>query len=114
MAAAMAAANAGSFWLSPASPDHILHLHLKHDVHAALQVEAEVQLLLLALLVGEGFETEVVNRQVLHRVQVVLLGLGLPLLRELCGIPGRGLLYATRLERERELVNTREREQHRE
>ena len=32
---------------------HVLHLHLEHDIHTALQVETQVDLLLLDLLVGE-------------------------------------------------------------
>ena len=92
--------------------DYVLHLHFEHDVHAALEVEAEVELLLLADFVGELRETEVVHGQVLHGVEIVLLGFGLLLGTELCGIPRRGLLYAPRLEREGELINTRDGQKH--
>ena len=91
----------------------ILDLHLQHDVHTALEVQAQVQLLLLTLLVGELAEAQVVNRQVLHRIEVMLFGLALLVEGELRGISGRLLLYATRLERKRELINTRESQQDR-
>ena len=91
----------------------ILDLHLQHDVHTALEVQTQIQLLLLALLVGELAQPQVVDRQVLHRIEVVLLGLGLLVEGELRGIRGRLLLYATRLERKRELINARERQQDR-
>ena len=68
VASAMAPTKAGSFWLSPASAlDDILDLHLQHDVHTALEVETQVQFLLLALLVGELLEPEVINTQILNR-----------------------------------------------
>ena len=91
----------------------ILDLHLQHDVHTALEVQAQVQLLLLTLLVGELAEAQVVNRQALHRIEVMLFGLALLVEGELRGISGRLLLYATRLERKRELINTRESQQDR-
>ena len=93
--------------------DHILDLHLQHDVHAALEVQTQVELLLLALLVGELLESEVEDLQILHRVEVVLFGRGALLERELLGVLGRLLLDASRLERERELVHARQRQQHR-
>ena len=95
------------------SLDHILDLHLEHDVHTALEVETQVELLLLALLVGEGLESHVEHGSVLHRIQIVLLGLGLVVEVERGGILGRLLLYATCLERKRELVNARERQKDR-
>ena len=95
------------------SLDHILYLHLQHDVHTALEVETQVELLLLALLVGEGLESHVEDGLVLHRIQIVLLGLGLVVEVERGGILGRLLLYATCLERKRELVNARERQKDR-
>ena len=88
----------------------ILDLHLQHDVHTALEVQAQVQLLLLTLLVGELAEAQVVNRQVLHRIEVMLFGLALLVEGELRGVLRRLLLYAPRLEREGELVNTRKRQ----
>ncbi len=93
--------------------DHILDLHLEHDVHTALEVETEVQLLLLALLIGEGLEAHIEHGQVLNRIQIVLLRGGLPVDGELRGILRRLLLHAPRLERERELVNACERQQRR-
>ena len=88
----------------------IFDLHLQHDVHTALEVQTQVQLLLLALLVGELAEAQVVNRQVLHRIEVMLFGLALLVEGELRGVLRRLLLYAPRLEREGELVNTRKRQ----
>ncbi len=93
--------------------DEVLDLHLQHDVHAALEVETEVELLLLAVLVGVGDEAQVVDGQVLDRIEVVLLGLGLLLERELRGIGGRVLLDVPRFERERELENARKRQERR-
>ena len=95
------------------SLDDILDLNLQHDVHTALQVQTQIQLLLLALLVGELAESHVEDRHVLDRIQIVLFGTGLLLERELCGILGRLFLYASCLERKRELINTRERQKHR-
>ena len=90
----------------------ILHLHLQHDVHTALEVQTQVQLLLLALLVGEALEAHVEHLKVLNRIQIVLLRLGLLLEGERSGILHRLLLYATCLERKRELVNTCQCQQH--
>ena len=86
---------------------NIFHLYLEHDIHTTFQVETQVQLLLLALLVGKRLEAQVVNRHILDRIQIVLLRLGLFLEGERGSILGRLLLYATRLNRERELVNAR-------
>ena len=84
----------------------VLHLNLEHDVHTAFQVQAEVQLLLLDLLVGELAETQVVDGLILNRIEVVLLPFG-TLIPVVSGrIRRRLLLYAPRLERERELVDT--------
>ena len=94
------------------SLDNILHLHLQHDVHTALEVQTQVQLLLFALLVGEALKAHVEHLQVLDRIQVVLLRLGLLLEGERSGILRCLLLYATRLERKRELVNTCQCQQH--
>ena len=41
--------------------NHILHLNFEHNIHTALQVETEVNLLLLALLVGKRSQTYIVN-----------------------------------------------------
>ena len=90
--------------------DDILDLHLQHDVHTALEVETQVQFLLLALLVGELLEPEVINTQILNRIEVMLFGLALLVEGELRGVLRRLLLYAPRLEREGELVNTRKRQ----
>ena len=95
------------------SLDDILDLNLQHDVHTALQVQTQIQFLLLALLVGELAESHVEDRHVLDRIQIVLFGTGLLLERELCGILGRLFLYASCLERKRELINARERQKHR-
>ena len=87
--------------------------YFKDNVHTALEVQTQVQLLLLTLLVGELAEAQVVNRQVLHRIEVMLFGLALLVEGELRGIRSRLLLYATRFERERELVNACEAQQDR-
>ena len=80
----------------------VLHLNLEHDVHTAFQVQAEV----LDLLVGELAETQVVDGLILNRIEVVLLPFG-TLIPVVSGrIRRRLLLYAPRLERERELVDT--------
>ena len=49
----------------------------------------------------------------LDRIEVMLLRLGLLSDGELRGVLGRFLLHATCLERKRELINARERQQHR-
>ena len=66
--------------------DDILDLHLQHDVHTALEVETQVQFLLLALLVGELLEPEVINTQILNRIEVMLFGLALLVEGELRGV----------------------------
>jgi len=47
--------------------------------NTALEVETQVQFLLLALLVGELLEPEVINTQILNRIEVMLLDLTLGL-----------------------------------
>ena len=54
-------------------PDHILDRDLQHDVHTAAQVETEVDLFLLALLVIELYEPEVVDSLRFDRIQIILL-----------------------------------------
>ena len=91
---------------------NVLNLYLEHDVHTTLEVQTQVQLLLLALLVGEGLKAHVEYLQILNRIQVMLLRLGLLLKGERGGVLNRLLLYVTRLERKRELVNTCQCQQH--
>ena len=94
--------------------DDVLDLHFQHDVHTALEVQTEVQLLLLALLVGEFLESEVIDPDILDRIEVMLLRLGLLSDGELRGVLGRFFLYTPRFEREGELVNTRKSQKDRE
>ncbi len=95
------------------SLDDTVHLHLHHDVHTAFEVEAQIQFVALALLVGEFAEPKVVDRQILHRIEIMLFGSGLLLGRILRGIAGRFLLYAPCLERKRKLINARDRQKRR-
>ena len=95
--------------------DEILHFDLEHHVHAALEVEAEVHLFLLTLLVGKFLQAqEIVYGLVLDRVQIVGLFFGLLRLVERCSILGRLFLGVVRLEREHELVHTRDHKNDRE
>ena len=94
--------------------DDVLDLHFQHDVHTALEVQTEVQLLLLTLLVGEFLESEVIDPDILDRIEVMLLRLGLLSDGELRGVLGRFFLYTPRFEREGELVNTRKSQKDRE
>ena len=86
--------------------NYVLHLDLEHNVHTALQVKAEVHLLLLALLVGKLGDTHVVNHLVCDRVEIILLHRETLLLRERLRILYGSLLYAGSLPRKRELVDT--------
>ena len=54
-----------------------LYSDLKIITNTALEVETQVQFLLLALLVGELLEPEVINTQILNRIEVMLFGLAL-------------------------------------
>ena len=66
---------------------------------------------LIALAVGLALVLQA--RELPHPARRLgLLGFGLLLGTELCGIPRRGLLYAPRLEREGELINTRDGQKH--
>ena len=87
------------------SPDDVLDRNFEHHVHTAAQVEAQVDLLLLALLVVELDETEVVDRLGLDRVEVILLFHGIP-----GCIFGRFLLDMPRNERKRQLIRASDRE----
>ena len=91
--------------------NNILNLNLKHDVHTALEVKTQVNLLLFALLVSKLCKTNVVNNLVLNRIKVVLLHCNLLLCWESGSVLYSVLLYATSLEREGKLVYTRKRKQ---
>ena len=91
--------------------DDIFDLHFEHDIHAALEVETQIQLFLLTLLVSELAETYVEDGQILHRIQEMLFSPGSLLQGELRRISDSLLLDVTRLERKRELVNACERQE---
>ena len=65
-------------------------------------------------LVGEFLESEVIDSDILDRIEVMLLRLGLLSDGELRGVLGRFFLYTPRFEREGELVNTRKSQKDRE
>ena len=79
---------------------HIFHLHFEHDIHTSLQVKTQVDLLLLDLLVGERNESEVIDRLVLHGVQIIDLRrlTKRVRLRNFRGILGRLFLHAPRFQ----------------
>ncbi len=88
--------------------DDIFDLHFEHDIHAALEVETQIQLF---LLVSELAETYVEDGQILYRIQEMLFSPGSLLQGELRRISDSLLLDVTRLERKRELVNACERQE---
>ena len=77
----------------------VFNRNLEHDVHTAAQVETEVDLFLLALLVVELHEPEVIHGLRLDGVQIILLLDRIP-----GGITGGLLLDMARHKRERKLV----------
>ena len=92
---------------------NVADLNLQHDVHTALQVQTEVELLLLALLVGVGLESQVVDRLILQRIEIVAHHRVAHLNLIPCGILLGGLLHASCLERERKLEDAGQRQKHR-
>ena len=81
-------------------------LNLQHYVHTALQVQTQVDLLLLTIFVSVVYDSQAVNGQVLDRVKILLFHFVLQLSGISSSILSCLLLNSACRERERELVNT--------
>ncbi len=53
--------------------EKFLQVHLEHHAHSSLQVEPQIELLLLAFIVGEFPEHQVEDGHVCYRVEVLVL-----------------------------------------